>query len=159
MYGSFHISSECGWHQGDPLASLLCCLVLLPLIKKIVVEVPRLKVQAWFLDDGTCVGREDDLAKVVDLLVKEGPARGLVLSTTITSPSSPKTTVWSPLGEVENCDVLAALGVVVVEAEGVVLLGAPLGSQGFMEEEVARKVHKVKEVIQRLALLQDPPGE
>ena len=36
------------------------------------------------------------------------------------------------------------------------LLGAPLGSQGFMEEEVARKVHKVKEVSQRLALLQDP---
>ena len=102
--------------------------------------------------------REDDLAKVVDLLVKEGPARGLVLSTTITSPSSPKTTVWSPLGEVENCDVLAALGVVVVEAEGVVLLGAPLGSQGFMEEEVARKVHKVKEVSQRLALLEDLQG-
>ena len=30
MYGAFHISSECGWHQGDPLAGLLCCLVLLP---------------------------------------------------------------------------------------------------------------------------------
>ena len=76
--------------------------MLLPLIKKIVKKVPRLKVQAWFLDDGTFVGREDDLAKVV------------VLSTTITSPSSPKTTVWSPLDEVENCDVLAARGVVVV---------------------------------------------
>ena len=29
----------------------------------------RLKVQAWFLDDGTFVGREEDLVKVVDLLV------------------------------------------------------------------------------------------
>ena len=112
-----------------PLAALLCCLVLLPLIKKIVEKVPRLKVQAWFLDNGTFVGREDNLVKVVDLLVEEGPARGLVPSTTITSPSSPKTTVWSPLGEVENSDNLATRGVVVAEAEGVVLLGAPWASR------------------------------
>ena len=156
MFGDFLISSERGWHQGDPLAALLCCLVLLPLIKKIKEKVPDLKVQAWFLDDGTFVGREEDLVKVVDLLAEEGPARGLVLSTTITSPSSPKTTVWSPQGEVELCEELATRGVVAVEAEGVVLLGAPLGSQEFMEEEVERKVQKVKEVSLLLALLQDP---
>ena len=56
----------------------------------------------------------------------------------------------------EHCEELAARGVVVVEAEGVVLLGAPLGSQDFVEGEVARKVHKVKEVSRQLALLQDP---
>ena len=64
----------------------------------------------------------------LDLLGKEGPARGLILSTTIISLSSPKTMVWSPLGELENCHGLAGRGVVVVEAEGMVLLGAPLGS-------------------------------
>ena len=45
------------------------------------------------MDDGTFVGREEDLVRVMDLLVEEGPARGLVLSTTFTSPSSPKTNV------------------------------------------------------------------
>ena len=51
--------------------------------------MPDLKLQAWFLDEGTFVGREEDLVRVMDLLVEEGPARGLVLSTTFTSPFSP----------------------------------------------------------------------
>ena len=118
--------------------------------------MPDLKLQAWFLDDGTFVGREEDLVRVMDLLVEEGPARGLVLSTTFTSPSSPKTKVWSPQGEVELCEELATRGVVAVEEEGVVLLGAPMGSQEFMEEAVEKKVLKVKEVSLLLALLQDP---
>ena len=54
--------------------------------------------------------------------------------------------VGSPLGEVENCDDLIDRGVVVVEDEGIVLLGAPLGSHSFMEAEVVRRVLKVKEV-------------
>ena len=62
------------------------------------------------MDDGTFVGREEDLVRVMDLLVEEGPARGLVLSTTFTSPSSPKTKVWSPQGEVELCEELATRG-------------------------------------------------
>ena len=54
----------------------------------------------------------------------------------------------------ELCEELATRGVVAVEEEGVVLLGAPMGSQEFMEEAVEKKVLKVKEVSLLLALLQ-----
>ena len=42
----------------------------------------------------------------------------------------------------ELCEELATRGVVAVEEEGVVLLGAPMGSQEFMEE-VVEKNHQL----------------
>ena len=98
------------------------------------------------------LGREEDLEKVVDILVEEGPARGLVLSTTITSPSSPKTTVWCPRRSAPPPQSLTDKGVVSLEEEGIILLGAPLGTPEFVAREVARKVEKVKEVTKLLPL-------
>ena len=158
LFGSTSISSECGWQQGDPLASLLFSLVLHPLLASIQERVPGLATHAWYLDDGTFIGKEEELAQVLDILVKEGPARGLVLSTTFTSPDNPKTTVWSK--EEDHCPAaLLAQGVVWVEEEGIVLLGAPIGSKDFVEREVRRKVEKVREVTELLPLLQDPHTE
>ena len=158
LFGTTSISSECGWQQGDPLASLLFSLVLHPLLNNIRERVPGLTAHAWYLDDGIFVGKEEDLEQVLDVLVREGPARGLVLSTTITSPDNPKTTVWSK--EAEHCPpALAAQGAVWVEEEGIVLLGAPIGSKGYVEKEVRRKVEKVREVTELLPLLQDPHTE
>ena len=61
-------------------------------------EVPDLEVDAWFLDDGEQVGTLDQLQRVVDILLREGPPRGLILSTsaTVAAPARPKTTVWCP---------------------------------------------------------------
>ena len=42
-------------------------------------RVPGLPVNSWFLDDGTQVERHEDLQAVVDILVEEGPAKGLYL--------------------------------------------------------------------------------
>ena len=96
LYGDPTISSERGWQQGDPLASLLFSLVLHPIVTTIEERVPGLAAHAWYLDDGTVVGTAEELQEVVDILVEEGPARGLILSTSNTAPSHPKTTVWSP---------------------------------------------------------------
>ena len=158
LFGSTSISSECGWQQGDPLASLLFSLVLHPLLTSIKERVPGLATHAWYLDDGTFVGKEEELEQVLDVLVREGPARGLVLSTTFTSPNNPKTTVWCK--DVDDCPAaLTAYGIVWVEEEGIVLLGAPIGSKEFVEKEVRRKVEKVREVTELLPLLQDPHME
>ena len=93
LFGNCSIFSDTGWHQGDPLDSLLFALGLHPILLMIREEVPTLLLNAWFQDDGTEVGSQEELQQVVDILEREGSARGLTLSTT---SSHPKCVVWSP---------------------------------------------------------------
>ena len=66
--------------------------------------------------------------------------------------------MWSK--EVDDCPAgLLAKGIVWVEDEGIVLLGAPIGSQVFVERQVRKKIEKVREVTELLPLLQDPHTE
>ena len=58
LFGSSSLSSERGFHQGDPLASLLFCLVLKELVELIKQRVPDIPLNAWFLDDGTQDGTQ-----------------------------------------------------------------------------------------------------
>ena len=97
LFSDAQILSSSGFQQGDPLAALLFALVLQPVVLIINEEVPSLNLNSWYLDDGTLVGNLEELQTVVDILEREGPERGLILSTKATSPSDPKTTVWSPL--------------------------------------------------------------
>ena len=132
------------------MAALIFSLVLHPLVIAIQERVPTISVNAWFLDDGTAVGRVGELKQVVDILVSEGPVRGLILSTsaTVIAPARPKTTVWCPQGIPEAQGQVDPLhrGVVKVQEEGVILLGAPLGSKEFVAREVGRKVEKVNQI-------------
>ena len=93
-----------------------------------MTEVPELKLNAWYLDDGTLAGRRADLQKAVDIILREGPARGLYLSTanTVLPPLLPKSTVWSP-NNISDCDDPLDRGIPRVEAPGIVLLGTPIG--------------------------------
>ena len=160
LFGETSIWSQLGVHQGDPLAALIFSLVLHPLVLAIQERVPTIKLNAWYLDDGTMVGKVEELEQVVDILVQEGPARGLVLSTaaTVTAPDKPKTTVWSPAAVGGEGDPLAK-GLERVKESGITLLGAPVGSQEFMAREVKRKVEKVEEITGMLPLLQDAHTE
>ena len=112
------------------------------------------------MDDGTLVGTIEQLREVVDLLLNEGPALGLTLSTraTVPAPSRPKSTIWCPEligGDEDPLD----RGIVRIQEEGVVVLGAPIGSAGFVEEVIRRKVEKVREITGLLPLLKDPHTE
>ena len=68
VFGDRIILSRMGFHQGDPLAGLLFSLVLQPIIDRINAEVPTLKFNGWFLDDGTVVGTKEELQRVVDII-------------------------------------------------------------------------------------------
>ena len=61
-----------------------------PLVLLIRERVPELALNAWYPDDGTLSGKVDQLREVMDILVMEGPARGLILSTadTVTAPAA-----------------------------------------------------------------------
>ena len=162
-FGEFIFESATGVHQGDPLAGLFFCLVLMSVVDAIKEEVPTLTLNAWYLDDGHIIGNKVELAQVVDIIVREGEARGLTLSraATVLPPSFPKSVVWSSmdgLGEVDQ-DPLQR-GIPKVRAgEGIVVLGAPVGYHSFVESKLKSKVEKVRDVVQLLPLLQDPHTE
>ena len=79
IFGDAVILSCAGFHQGDPLACLFFAVVLHPIIMKIASKVPDLLLNGWFLDDGSLVGREEDLSAAVDMIKQDGPAKGLFL--------------------------------------------------------------------------------
>ena len=160
VFGTSSILSRAGFHQGDPLAALLFALVLHPLVLQIQEQVPTLDLNAWYLDDGTLVGTAPELSEVVDIMVREGPARGLILSTahTTRAPSLPKTTIWSKLDVSGDNDPLGK-GVPRVRGLGITLLGAPLGHRGYETELLEEKVAKVKRITTLLPDIEDPQIE
>ena len=157
-FGNFTIPSATGLHQGDPLAGLLFCLALKLVVDAIKEEVPTLALNAWYLDDGHQVGTLEELTQVVDIIIREGTPRGLILSTaaSVQPPSHPKTTVWSPMDVSVDSDPLSR-GIPKVQAgEGIVVLGAPVGHRAFTRAKLEERVEKVRQITELLPLLEDP---
>ena len=137
--------------------------MLKPIVDAIESEVADLILNAWYLDDGHIIGTKEELASVVDIIVREGESRGLILSraATVHPPSLPKSVVWSPLdgiGDNEQDPLLR--GIPKVKAgDGIVVLGAPVGYHAFVKEKLKSKVEKVRGILELLPLLQDPHCE
>ena len=160
VFGNTVILSEVGFHQGDPLASLLFSLTLHPIVERISREVPGLKLNEWYLDDGAVAGRRQQLQQVVDILLNHGPARGLHLSTTVTvpPPGKAKSTVWSPHSASSVADPLER-GIPSIEEEGIILLGCPIGSHAFVSDAIQERIRKVELATDKLPHLKDAQVE
>ena len=135
--------------------------MLQPVVKIIEEEVPNLDINAWFLDDGAQVGTREELQEVVFILEREGPARGLHLSTIVTTkhPDRPKTTVWCPANQASETSDQLLTTVTRVTEEGTILLGAPLGSEAFVREVLKKKVEMVRSLTSLVPNLGDPHTE
>lgn len=74
----FHakIWSKTGVQQGDPLGSLLFSLALVFSTRRIKEFVPDLTLSAWFVDDGSLVGRRSNLIKAFWVLCDNGSKLG-----------------------------------------------------------------------------------
>ena len=83
-FGDTDIESKTGLHQGCPIAGLIFCLALKPVVDAIQEEVPTLALNAWYLDDGHQAGTKEEVTAVVDIILREGTPRGLILSTAAT---------------------------------------------------------------------------
>ena len=151
IFGKTIIYSTTGFHQGDPLASLLFSLTLHPIVERIQLRVPILLANEWYLDDGACAGKREELRAVVDIILRHGPARGLILSTSAIT-QSPKSTVWYPpttAALLSNPDPLDR-GIPLI-----VLLGSPIGSRVFEKQVISRRIDKVRDISEMLPLMKD----
>ena len=146
-HGESTILSSTGFHQGDPLAGLIFSLTMHPVVLKIDRE------NSWFLDDGALAGDKSGLQKAVDILRQEGPPRGLFLSST-------KSKVWSQvqLPDMDREDPLEC-GIQLDTAEGIKLLGSPIGSLTFEEGIISEKIDKAEYLMEKLSELEDPHSE
>jgi hypothetical protein len=145
------LASLAGLHQGDPLAMLLFSMVLQPLVLQIRRDIPELLANCWFADDGTLAGPRDDLIKAFKFLLKEGPLRGLHVSTT-------KCVVWCGSEDPLNEDPLDC-GVPRANEGGVVVLGSPVGSPAFCNDVLEDRIQKIKNAIEKLPLLENPQAQ
>ena len=137
-------------HQGDPLATLLFSLVLLPLSRRIREVAPDIKLNVWFADDGTVVGNIRSLAAIHDLLRDEGPALGLHLS-------SAKSSIWC--GELDLSGDPLHRGVPRASPDGFELLGSPIGSEAKILQVLDKRVERINTIIHNLHLLDDSQSE
>ena len=154
QFGKTSLSSTCGLHQGCPLSGHLYGLAQQPILEAIEAEVPSLDAHVWYHDDGNAVGTVEELAKVVDIVRREGPRRGLHLSA-----AKDKSTVWSAscLGPGE-ADPLQR-GIPRVEEAGVILLGTPVGSTDFVKAAFESKLEKIRSLTSLLSGLHQPHVE
>ena len=144
--GDNTILSKCGVQQGDPLGPLGFALTLHPVIERIHQEVPGLRINAWYLDDGTLVGSPSDLKAALQIIETEGPNRGLHLN-------RGKSLLFIPAGSDSSLNQLPSD--IPITREGFVLLGSPIGSPTFCEAAVGKRVAKVRETLSRLPDLED----
>ena len=62
-------------------------------------EVSNIQLNARIHDDGIFAGEKEDFVRALEILTEEGPARGMILSTKLTSPRDSKSAVvWCPHG-------------------------------------------------------------
>jgi hypothetical protein len=135
--GLFKLSQVMGVDQGDPLGPLFFAIGIWVLCKDIMVDNPRV-VFLFYIDDLIMQGKADDLANIISQ-VREGLLTGnLALST-----DKGKQDVFCPVGKFTEdylrvCSELGAVG----GADGMVILGIPVGRADYVEKEIKNTVQK-----------------
>ena len=124
--------SEEGVTQGDPLSMAFYALATVPLAQRCKVD---LSGEAWFADDAAGSSTILILRNWWDKLVQYGPAYGYFVNGSKT---------WLVVKEqhLTAAKAIFANTEVQVSSEGHPHLGAPLGSQTFVNDFVSHKVNK-----------------
>ncbi|XP_026452060.1 uncharacterized protein LOC113352462 [Papaver somniferum] len=136
--------------QGDPLGPLLFSLVFHPLICKIALQC-KLDLNSWYLDDGTLVGETTEVARDLQILREEGPARGLQLNIQ-------KTEIFSPHPD-PRCQIVFPSEIGRPDT-GVRLLGGPVSlSDDFCSRIIQSRVDKTVHRMNCVKKLRDPQAE
>ncbi len=89
--GEDTIHSCSGVQQGDPLGPLGFALTLQPLLERLQADVSGLRLNVWYLDDGTLMGSPEDLAAALHIVEREGPPWASISTAPSLSSTSQRT--------------------------------------------------------------------
>ena len=137
LFGDHSLLSCYRVQQGDPLSPLCFAITLQPIVEKIKREVPNLLCSAWYLDDGTLCGTQQDLNIALRIIEEEGLPRGLCLNHHKSLP------YISPGDDI--CNTLPSD--TPITSSGFCLLGSPIGSDCFHEASFLDRVAKIQRVL------------
>ena len=149
--GDHTIKSSCGVQQGDPLGPLLFAIAIHPLVLRIQSECPALLLNKWYLDDGTIVGKIEDVHHALHIVQEECASIGLQLN------ESKSVLFWGSMDLVKlDCFPAAILR---SADSGVKFLGAGAGSNEFVNTIAQKKVDKIGKILEATKGLEDPQME
>ena len=140
-----------GVQQGDPLAPLFFALGILKMGQRIKGEIST-GVSLWYLDDGSIMGDGSELMKAWKIVQEEAKKIGMRLNES-------KCEIWAWEGAEEEWMNSFPKEVKRMRENGFELLGAPIGDKTFSEKYAKARVAKIKEVLDRLDILDDPQVE
>ena len=138
-FGNSFILSEEGTQQGDPLGPVLFSIALKTLTDELDSE--KLAMNRWYLDDGNLAGKVKNVASAYRLLVKKAKKIGLEIGTD-------KTEIFYPSGSMFKRG-LFPLEMKVVKG-GIIMLGAPIGSQKYISSFLDKKHNDLDLLLARL---------
>ena len=143
FYEDTLMSSQSGVQQGDPLGPMFFSLLLHRVIRKTVDACPDLKVNVWYLDDGTLVGPTAEVLRAYQIIVEECLVLGLALNAS-------KCELWWPNGfEVnQGIDQWSQFPPEITRnsGHGIKLLGIPVG-QFHAPIVVNHRIDKIESIL------------
>ena len=140
-----------GYSKETPWALYLgFALTLQPIIKKIKDGVLGVKLNAWYLDDGTLCGSPRELAAALKIMEDEGPLRGIHLNRAKSLLYVPPNCTSTPKPLLQNIPLIMG---------GYFLLGSPVGPAALCEAFHLQRVVKVKVCLAMLPNLEDSQME
>lgn len=128
-----------GVQQGDPLASLLFCLTLLPHTTNINHLCPDLTLNVWSTDDGTFIGTPEEILTVTNYFIEHGPASGLFLNLN-------KCEIF-PLSPDMDTQLSILPPTMLRCSHGMSILGSAIGSAHYINTQVQHRVDKISQYI------------
>ena len=148
LFGDNIIQSASGCQQGDPLGCILFAIGLHPLVCRIQAEVPDLLLHSWYLDDGQAIGKLMDIKRVFELIMEMSSLLGLSINMN-------KSYYWR-CPEIRTYNLPASfLPIAENKDDGLVVLGAPVGSDAFSRNQISIKVHEIENLLVKLGSLDD----
>jgi hypothetical protein len=146
-YNAGKVASTAGTQQGGPESPLGFSLVLNKLIREIKARIAGLKLNVWYLDDGTLMGTHEELRQAIEIIQQMGPELGLHINLN-------KTQVWCGRNE-EVEFVLYPEGIQFRVGGGFKLLGSPIGDNDFCESHFFKLNEKIENLVETTLRLPD----
>ena len=142
LYGESVILSEQGLQQGDPLGPMFYCTSTQKLIARIKTEYGQ-----WYLDDGSLGGKVEDLMLAFVSLQSEAAKIGLHINEKKCELISADQSVIQQFQSI-------APDIAIVDPNGAILLGAPVGGQLSVDQMLEKKLTELQRLSHRLKGLQ-----